>query len=102
MNQSDSFRLEVRDWLEANCPESMRSPIRSEADVCWGGRNFEFRSDDQRQWLERMAQKGWTAPTWPRQYGGGGLDREQDKILKEELARIHARSPLLSFGVSTR
>lgn len=100
MNQSDSFRFEVRDWLEANCPESMRSPIRSEADVCWGGRHFEFRSDDQRQWLERMAQKGWTAPTWPREYGGGGLDREQGKILKEELARIHARPPMLSFGVS--
>jgi acyl-CoA dehydrogenase len=78
----------------------MRSPITSEAEVCWGGRNFEFQSDDQRLWLERMAERGWTAPTWPREYGGGGLDREQDKILKEELARIRARSPLLSFGIS--
>jgi acyl-CoA dehydrogenase len=78
----------------------MRSPYRSESEVCWGGRNFEFQSDDQRLWLERMAEKGWTAPTWPRAYGGGGLDREQNKVLKEELARIEARPPLLSFGVS--
>jgi acyl-CoA dehydrogenase len=100
MNRPESFRQEVRDWLEANCPESMRSPLRSEAEACWGGRNFEFLSEDQRLWLERMADKGWTAPTWPREYGGGGLDREQDKILKEELARIHARAPLISFGIS--
>ena len=100
MTNSETFRQEVRDWLEANCPESMRHPIRSEAELCWGGRNCVFISDDQRLWLERMADKGWTAPTWPTEYGGGGLDRAQAKILKEEMARIHARSPLESFGIS--
>ena len=100
MTESDQFRKEVRDWLEANCPDSMRSPYRSEADVCWGGRDFTFQSEDQRLWLERMAERGWTAPSWPREYGGGGLGREQSKILKEELARIHARPPLMSFGIS--
>jgi acyl-CoA dehydrogenase len=94
------FRTEVRAWLDANCPESMRSPYRSEADVCWGGRGFVFHTEDQRRWLERMAGRGWTAPTWPRDYGGGGLGREEAKILKEELARIHARPPLMSFGIS--
>jgi alkylation response protein AidB-like acyl-CoA dehydrogenase len=96
----DSFRGQVRQWLEANCPESMRSPYRSEDDVCWGGRDFTFQSEDQRLWLERMAERGWTAPTWPPEYGGGGLGREEAKILKEELARIHARPPLMSFGIS--
>lgn len=100
MNHTKQFRQEVRDWLETHCPESMRSPYRSEADVCWGGRNFEFQSEDQRQWLENMASRGWTAPAWPREYGGGGLGRAEVKILKEELARIHARPPLLSFGIS--
>ena len=100
MSNLDIFRTEVRDWLEANCPESMRHPYQSEADVCWGGRNFEFQSEDQRLWLERMAEKGWTVPTWPTAYGGAGLDREHAKVLKEELARIHARSPLESFGIS--
>jgi acyl-CoA dehydrogenase len=99
-DRPEPFRAEVRAWLAANCPESMRSPYASEADVCWGGRGFEFRSEDQRLWLERMAARGWTAPTWPQDYGGGGLDREQAKILKEELARIHARPPLMSFGIS--
>jgi acyl-CoA dehydrogenase len=97
---SPDFRTEVRAWLEASCPASMRSPYRSDADVCWGGRGFEFQTEEQRQWLERMAGRGWTAPTWPREYGGGGLGREEAKILKEELARIHARPPLMSFGIS--
>ena len=100
MNQPDPFRHEVREWLEANCPQSMRSPLRSESETCWGGRDFQFLNEDQRLWLERMAERGWTAPTWPREYGGGGLDREQNKILKEELARIHARPPLFSVGIS--
>jgi alkylation response protein AidB-like acyl-CoA dehydrogenase len=100
VRDTDQFRQEVRDWLEGNCPESMRSPYRSEADICWGGRNFSFQSEDQRLWLERMAGRGWTAPSWPREYAGGGLGREQCKILKEELARIHARPALMSFGIS--
>jgi len=100
MTETESFRQEVRSWLDANCPESMRHPYRSEADVCWGGRDYIFQSEDQRLWLERMASKGWTVPTWPEAYGGGGLNREQAKILKEELDRIHARPPLMSFGIS--
>jgi len=100
VTKPEQFRAEARNWLEANCPDSMRSPYRSEADVCWGGRGFTFQSEDQRLWLERMAERGWTAPSWPREYGGGGLGREQSKILKEELARIHARPPLMSFGIS--
>jgi acyl-CoA dehydrogenase len=100
MTPEESFRKDVRDWLQANCPESMRSSYRSEADVCWGGRDFQFQSEDQRLWLERMAAKGWTAPAWPKEYGGGGLGRKEVKILKEEMARIEARAPLMSFGIS--
>ena len=96
----DSFRQEVRDWLETNCPESMRTPYRSEAETCWGGRNCQFFSEDQKNWLERMVSKGWTVPSWPEEYGGAGLDREQSKILQEELRRINARPPLESFGIS--
>ncbi len=100
MNELEQFRSEVRAWLEANCPETMRQPYRSEADVCWGGRNWKFQSDDQQAWLRRMAEKGWTAPSWPVRYGGGGLDREHAKILKQELKRINARAPMYSFGIS--
>ncbi len=99
MTDLEDFRQQTRQWLEENCPKSMRTPMRSEADACWGGRNAKFISEDQKNWLDAMAAKGWTAPEWPREYGGGGLDKDQAKILKSEMARIKARPPLQSFGV---
>ena len=61
----EAFRAETRAWLEANCPPEMREPMRGEQDYCWGGRNARFQSDAQQAWLERMAERGWTVPTWP-------------------------------------
>jgi len=94
------FRTQTRDWLEANCPPEMREPVKSEDDVCWGGRHVQFQSDAQKQWLEAMAARGWTTPDWPKEYGGGGLTPAEAKILKEEMRRIGARNPLNSFGIS--
>ncbi|MBW3618462.1 MAG: acyl-CoA dehydrogenase family protein [Proteobacteria bacterium] len=99
MSDLQAFRHETRAWLEANCPAEMREPVRSEGDVCWGGRRWTFQSQAQRQWLERMAEAGWTAPEWPRAYGGGGLSREEAKVLRAEMAKLGCRSPLNSFGI---
>ena len=96
----DNFRTEARTWLEANCPAEMRQPLRSEADVCWGGRNAVFSSPAQKLWLERMGTKGWTVPDWPQAYGGGGLSPAQAKALREEMAALGCRNPLNSFGIS--
>ena len=95
MTDLQAFREETRDWLEANCPPEMRKP----GDVCWGGRNPQFSHPDQEIWLEKMGDKGWTCPTWPKEYGGGGLSKEENKILQEEMGAIGARSPLGSFGI---
>ena len=99
MTNLEQFRQETRDWLDENCPASMRQPVKSDKDQCWGGRNWQFTNDDQRVWLERMAERGWTVPQWPTEYGGGGLSQAEAKILKQEMARIHARRPLDSFGI---
>jgi acyl-CoA dehydrogenase len=96
----DTFRTQTRAWLAENCPQSMRSPYATDEDLVWGGRNAKFVSEDQKLWLDRMASRGWTAPTWPAEYGGGGLDREHAKVLAEEMAHIHARPALESFGIS--
>ncbi|MGB3457074.1 MAG: acyl-CoA dehydrogenase family protein [Litorimonas sp.] len=95
----EEFRADARAWLEENCPEEMRTPVEGDQDVCWGGRNFEFQSDAQKVWLERMAAKGWTVPTWPTEYGGAGMSRAEEKVLLSEMRRINARSPLTSFGI---
>ena len=100
MSDLDSFRTETRAWLDANCPAEMRTPMRSEKDACWGGRNWEFQSPAQEAWLRAMAGKGWTVPDWPVAYGGGGLSAAEYKVLREEMALIGARNPLSSFGIS--
>ena len=99
MSDLEAFRAETRAWLEENCPPSMRTPMKGEADFCWGGRKFQFQNDDQKKWLDRMASRGWTVPTWPKEYGGGGLSKDEAKILASEMKRIRARSPLTSFGI---
>ena len=64
-----------------------------------GSRTIELHADT-RLWLERMADKGWTVPSWPRQYGGADLNKDEYKILIEELQRIDARPPLTGRGVN--
>ncbi len=98
MRDLDTFRQETRGWLEANCPAEMRLPM-GEEDICWGGRHFTFSSAAQKDWLERNAARGWTVPAWPKEYGGGGLSGDEQKILTEEMKRIDARPPLQSFGI---
>ena len=98
MSDLDNFRTEVRSWLEENCPASMRTPMPEEETV-WGGRGETFVNPDSKVWLERMAERGWTCPTWPKEYGGGGLSADEDRVLEQEMRRINARSPLSSFGI---
>jgi len=100
MTDPESFRAETRTWLEANCPAEMREPARDESDMCWGGRNPAFKNPAQKQWMDAMASRGWTVPDWPKDYGGGGLSPAETKILGQEMARINARNPLYSFGIS--
>jgi acyl-CoA dehydrogenase len=95
----EGFRAETRAWLEQNAPAGIRDLPEGEENTCWGGRNYVFKSEDQRLWLERMAAKGWTVPEWPRAYGGGGLSKDEAKILQQELRRIKAKEPLESLGI---
>jgi|TARA_B110000879_G_scaffold33327_1_gene45810 alkylation response protein AidB-like acyl-CoA dehydrogenase len=89
------FREETRDWLEDNCPQDMRL----------GAVHFEdayevYRSDAAIQWRDRAAARGWTAPAWPTQYGGGGLAKEQHQVLAQEMARIKALPPATGMGLA--
>jgi acyl-CoA dehydrogenase len=99
MTDLDAFRAETRAWLEANCPAECRGPVESDEDRVWGGRNAVFPTPAHKVWLDRMGARGWTAPEWPKEYGGGGLSREQAKVLGSEMRRIDAQAPLASFGV---
>ena len=95
----ETFRAETRSWLEANCPDSMRTPMPAD-EYPGGGRRARFKNEDTKTWMQRCAEKGFTVPTWPQEYGGAGLDVDQAKVLRQEMARIKARAPLVGMGLS--
>ncbi|MDG2271717.1 MAG: acyl-CoA dehydrogenase family protein [Halioglobus sp.] len=100
MSDLEQFRQDTRVWLQENCPKTMRQQINGFGDIYNGGRNPEIDHPDQRVWCDRMAARGWTVPHWPKDYGGGGLSKEEVKILGQEMAAIGARRALDSFGIS--
>jgi alkylation response protein AidB-like acyl-CoA dehydrogenase len=95
MSELTEFRREVAGWLKENCPEGARGP----GQVATGSSKVKLPRDLQ-LWLERCAERGYTAPTWPTQYGGGGLAPAQARVLYEEMGAIRARSPLMGMGLS--
>jgi alkylation response protein AidB-like acyl-CoA dehydrogenase len=99
MADLESFREDTRRWLEANAPASMRTPAKTSDELCWGGKKASYPPDVMR-WLHVNVERGWTAPTWPREYGGGGLSREEAKILAEEMSALSLRLPLFGFGLA--
>ena len=98
MSESQEFYAEALEWLERNCPSSQRTPARRE-EMVYGGSKCVFPSEDAEIWLQRMAAKGWTVPTWPMEYGGGGLTPEQDKLLKKAMRKLGCRTPLIGHGL---
>ena len=68
----ENFREDTRAWLDANCPASMRDrPVHFEDafDI--------YNTDDAKSWLNACAAKGWTAPLWPKVYGGAEMSGEE-------------------------
>jgi alkylation response protein AidB-like acyl-CoA dehydrogenase len=100
MADLDTFRSEVRSWLEENAPPSLRGMHFTEIEGVWGGRRPEFAHPDQKVWLERMGARGWTAPTWPAEYGGGGLSGAEAKVLVEEMRSLKLPPALIGFGLT--
>ena len=80
----ETFRSELVDWLEANCPASLRpgqTPTQEDRDA----------------WQQAYTGKGYTAPTWDRAYGGGGLSKSEAQVLTEEVGRTATWVPVASF-----
>ncbi|AKM07881.1 acyl-CoA dehydrogenase family protein [Pelagerythrobacter marensis] len=91
----DAFREEVRQFLAANFPPELKGKGNALASVEGPAQE----SDAQRKWREAMGERGWGTPTWPREYGGGGLPRRQARILDEEMGRVGAYNPIGGMGV---
>jgi acyl-CoA dehydrogenase len=91
MSTLDSFREEVRAFLDAGCPPSLRAPQP-------GAARPAPAADDAKRWAHALAERGYTVPMWPKEYGGGSLGKDEAGIISEELARIGSMNPAMSFG----
>ncbi len=100
MADLETFRAEARAWLEANCPAEMRRPLQPGDSLVWGGRREKFAAPGSKLWLERMVAKGWTVPTWPKEYGGAGLSKAEARALQQEMRALGCRPALTSFGIT--
>jgi alkylation response protein AidB-like acyl-CoA dehydrogenase len=90
--EDESFRRELRAWLEANVTEEMRRPQL--------GFMYEEGEEDWRRrlaWHRRMHTAGWVGIGWPTEYGGRAASLTQRLIYEEEIAR--ANPPELVNGV---
>ena len=95
----EMFRGEKRSWLEAHCPASIKTPMPAD-EYPGGGRRARFKNPETKAWMALCASKGFTAPTWPTEYGGAGLNVDEAQILRQEMMRIKARPPLVGMGLS--
>ncbi len=93
MSELAEFREETRAWLAENCPDGAKGP----GEIHTGSTKVNFAADTQR-WMEAMAERGWTVPNWPKEYGGGGLSTEETRVLYEEMLALGARAPLVNMG----
>jgi alkylation response protein AidB-like acyl-CoA dehydrogenase len=91
----EAFRAEARAWLEANAPQGVRRQPELTVEQMEGGVRP---TADGEVWRKRMGEKGWGVPTWPKEYGGGGLSNAEARVLQQEMARIGVTNPITGMG----
>jgi alkylation response protein AidB-like acyl-CoA dehydrogenase len=88
--EAETFRTEVRGWLEEHLPQG------------WGTPGFsmtgEERASFSAEWTKKLAEGGWICASWPKEYGGKGLSLMESVVLNEEFARLNAPMRADFFG----
>ena len=77
-----SFRQEVREWLEANVPKHRLRTV-----------------EERQEWHRKLYDAGYVGMGWPREYGGREARPMEQAIVAEELARINAPAGVNGLGI---
>jgi alkylation response protein AidB-like acyl-CoA dehydrogenase len=89
-----AFRAQVRAFVDANLPPELRRP-HAVSSSFEGGR---WGHPSAKLWREKLAERGWIAPAWPREYGGAGMTPMEQFVFNEEMAL--ARAPRTGGGIA--
>ena len=92
----DAFRTEAREWMEANYPAELRNGGEAPMTEAMMGMKPSAAAT---LWRQRVGEKGWGVPTWPKAYGGGGLSPAEARVVQQEMGRIGANNPIQGMGV---
>ncbi|GFG94778.1 acyl-CoA dehydrogenase family protein [Mycobacterium timonense] len=89
----EQFRIELRDWLAENLTAELVAARRPT------GRD-DAAFEKLRVWNATMADAGWAAVSWPREYGGRGATVLEQLVYTEETTRARAPVPLNVIGLN--
>src|SRR5574341_79601 len=88
--EEEAFRQEVHDFIDAECPKELKG----------GDVSFFDNVGHLFAWRKKVADRGWVAPAWPKEYGGAGMSVMQQFVYNEEMARARAPRPnFLAIGL---
>ncbi len=90
---AEAFRAELRTWIEANLDPQLRGEGHGSA---LDGPHRE----QLRDWNRRLADAGYAALSWPREYGGREAGVVEQLVYAEEMSRADAPGPLNPIGLS--
>jgi len=88
--EAESFRKEIRAWLEENLPAGWFEPGFSQSP--------EERREFNTTWPTKLFEGGWICAGWPTEYGGKGLSLIEQVVLNEEFAKANAPMRADFFG----
>jgi len=90
-NSLEQFREAAQGWLQENFPQSLTGQGAAIMEQASQKNTFE---GDTQQWINRLGEAGYGAPTWPKEYGGAGLSHPEAKVLAEEMSKLGAVNPI--------
>src|SRR5262245_31868501 len=92
----EKFRGEAKAWINANFPDSLRSKLEEYF------QNMPRYPDgpDWALWKQRVRDKGWGTPGWPKDYGGGGLPTPEARVVQQAYLDCGAFNPMTGMGTS--
>lgn len=90
-----AFRTKVRSWIDENAPKHLEAQLRRAGFASSGGTTIE----DSKAWQKKKYDAGYACPSWPKEYGGGGLSPIERVIWSQEEGPYAVLSGLFTIGV---
>jgi len=82
-----AFRDEVRRFIDDNLTDDLRHAAKTQTAIF-----AEF--EPTMRWHKVLHDKGWIAPSWPKEHGGTGWTVTQRYLFNKEMTEAHAPKPL--------